>query len=362
MKINLRNYLGKLFRLNHTDHTKGAIEMNNTADASEMSNLMKPTKLKRPLDKSLMGQDSAALNALVADLNNPNMQPAEATVILGPPPKVNPSRVLQQHPEHQPPAPSEVDNLPLPAAPVSSRRIFFTGRIKSGKDYIATAVGAKIFGLADPLYYLVNHFTDAGISADSVTKDLPGARAMLQTVGQWGRGLVSAEYPLTPARACFVTMVRSLAAANVIAGYMVDWENYGRSENLWLDACIKRVDAEHPDTLVAITNVRFENEFRRLQASGWAHYHVMCSTKTWQSRLVVDKIAPDSPALKDTSERLAAGLDNDVTKQVSKQRSGPMLHCVWNDPVTPAISPRLYSVAQFKSLFGQITMPIQTGE
>jgi hypothetical protein len=251
------------------------------------------------------------------------------------------------------PAPEPVPVHPkqsAPPVPVDFRRIFFTGRIAVGKDYVAAASGAKIFGFADPLYYLVKHFFGVDCSA-TAGKNLPGVRACLQTFGNWGRGEVSEQYPLTPARAAFVTMIRSLSASGVLDKSLgVDWATYGSDKNIWLAACVARVDAfrkTNPEARVAITNVRFQNELKALREAGWTHYHVMCSPATWKDRLTKRGLAENSPALRDESERLAAFLDGDVTKKISGNAGGGRLRVIWNDNVVKPPSNRLHTLDQF---------------
>ena len=138
-------------------------------------------------------------------------------------------------------------------------------------------------------------------------------------------------------------MIRSLAASGVITGHAVEWENFGRAADIWLDACVKRAD-DFPNA--AITNVRFKNEFDRLKAEGWQHWHVMCSGDTWAARLSVRGLTPESVVVADISEQLAASLDASVTKKLV-QRVGPKLHVIWSDGNVPAPSPRFYTVAEF---------------
>lgn len=199
-----------------------------------------------------------------------------------------------------------------------------------------------MFGLADPMYGLANHFFNAGVSA--ANKDQPGIREFLQKVGQWGRGTVSAQYPLTTERAVFVTMIRSLATARVLGGDYVAWNSYGENEDIWLDSCVNRTQ-NVPNA--AVTNVRFENEFKRFKSEGFQAWHVMCSGPTWTTRLAARGLQPGSPQVSDLSEQFAVGLDNQVTKKVSQQRLGPKLHVVWSDPGTPSPSARFYTVAEF---------------
>lgn len=221
-------------------------------------------------------------------------------------------------------------------------KLFFTGRICAGKDYAATQANRSIIGLADPLYYLAEHFF--GVKVDANTgKDLPGVRQFLQMVGQWGRMQVDVRYPLTTERAIFCTMIRSLASAGIITGYEVEWKDFGKDTDIWLSAAIKRSSGV---LNAAITNVRFENEFKRMKSEGWQHFHVMTNPGTWTRRLAEKKLTPQSPEVNDISEKLSASLDAGVQKKVSQQRSGPKLHVIWNDTSLPP-SPRFYTLAEF---------------
>jgi hypothetical protein len=156
---------------------------------------------------------------------------------------------------------------------------------------------------------------------------------------------VNAQYPLTTERAIFITAIRSLAESGVLEKSLgVDWSNFGRSENIWIDAALSRVAADVGR--VAITNVRFANEFRKLSEVGYSNWHVMTTPAEWQARLAARKIQPNDPVLKDTSEQLAANLDAQVIGTISKQRVGPKLRVIWNS-TTPPPSPRLWTVAEF---------------
>lgn len=240
---------------------------------------------------------------------------------------------------------------PVVAAPTAPpNRLFFTGNLGVGKDYLANAAGLKVFGVADPLYAIAEYFF--GVTINSAEgKGLHGARAFLQAVGQIGRGVISEQYPLTPARANLIEVCRRLGAAGEFGGrHGVDWESFGRNNNIWLDAGVCRVDfhlAEHPDARVAITNVRFDHEFKALQSAGWAHFHVMLGSKTWIMRLAKLGLTPDSPQLKDVSERLASNFNAGVVKQLSAQKQGPMLRVVWCDENSAPPWPRVHTVQSF---------------
>lgn len=335
----------------------------NELAANMKDNGLTGVKLKRPMDASQMGHEALALTALCGFLNNPAVTGAEVPPGELASTKVTTKQMQEIHDKSGatvPPAdPLTAHRAPIavmppqPAPPVAKApadfsRVFYTGRIGVGKDHVAAATGAKIFGFADPLYYLVKHFFGVDVTA-TANKNLPGVRACLQTFGQWGRGEMTEQYPLTAARACFVTMIRSLAGADILdSSFGVDWAAYGSDKNVWLNACVARVNAyriENPGARVAITNVRFENEFKALQEQGWIHFHVMCSPAVWKDRLAKRGLAIDSPALKDLSERLAAFLDQDVTKKISGSKGGHRLHAIWNDD-TKCPSNRLYTLNQ----------------
>lgn len=307
--------------------------------------------------------DTAALNDLLSTLNNPDIvgvtpvdQRDEVDKALPggphPGPKIETTPLLKEAwvAPFQKPTPPANKAVILSAGPfVGPRKLFFTGRTNVGKDYAAAAVGATIFGFADPIYAIASYCFNTTVSA-TIGKDLPGMREFLQTVGQWGRNVVNAQYPLTAPRALFTHFIRNQMPADYY-GNSIDWKNYGRYPNLWLDCCIARanghLEAAPPGTRVAITNCRFDNEFKRLTAEGFQHWHIMCGPATWAKRLLGAKLTPESPALKDISEQLAANLDSNVIKQLSAAKNGAKLRCLWNDDVAPLPSPRLHSLTTF---------------
>lgn len=287
------------------------------------------------------GNEMSGLNTLLAAMNNPNI-----------PGMVMPTKEEMAAPT-PPPAPPPPELKPLSSNVGTSRNlIFFTGRLKSGKDYIATAAGAKIFGFADPIYQLASHFFGVEVTSTS-NKDLPGMRAALQLMGQWAKGVISDKYPVTPARALFVESVRR-KAFSLPATLLVDWASYGTNQTIWLDACMRRVavyQEENPGARVAITNARFDFEVKALKDAGWRHFHVMCSTTTWKARLAESKMTPESPTVKDISEALAHAIDSDVVKRTSAQRAGSRLAVIWNDN-QPRISDRLHTLESFLQSLG----------
>ena len=301
-----------------------------------------------------MGADVGALNGLLSMINNPNITGAQ---VPAPGEEADGSDEEGKGGTQLPVDPAIAASRPLarpqqaPRKAITAGKFAFTGRLKAGKDYVAAALDAKIFGFADPLYVLLDHFFGTNAVNNPKDKDIPGARQFLQTVGQWGWGSTSASHPLTPARACFVTMIRSLGANNVFPAHLqVDWENFGKLRTLWVDAGLRRIDSflsEHSTKRIAIVNARFKHEFEPLAAAGFEHYHVMCSAKTWQARLAKAGIDSKSPVLTDLSEKLAHVLDQDAIKKISAQKAGPMLRVIWNDEVTPSPSPRFYTLQSF---------------
>lgn len=346
---------------------------NNMKNADDIKDALKPQPLKRPLDRAVMGGDVAALNGLLGLLNNPAITGAvvpkgekvNANVMLDktgatmlpsdPAVAATPEQLERVSKQIAPPPPV------IPATPRNTAKIFYTGLIGVGKDYIAEQTGAKIFGFADPLYHLAEYFF--GIVVNSKKgKDIPGVRQFLQMAGQWGRAEVSEQYPLTPARACFISMIRSLGEAQRFdSRYEIEWSKFGSDMHLLVNGVVKRASAyleATPQGKVASTNVRFQPEFKALSGLGWSHYHVMCSPATRQSRV---KVLSD----KDTSEALAAALNNDVMKRISAQPRGTKLRVIWND-TTPPPSPRLYTVPEFLQEIAIAAVPEQnavvTGE
>lgn len=253
-------------------------------------------------------------------------------------------------------SPFITDAPELSSAPdrVKVEKLFLTGRLKSGKDYVAAKAGAVIFGFADPIYVLATHYLGVTVNATE-GKDIPGVRAFLQTVGQWGRGVVNEAYPMSVTRALFGKQLQRDLGDGVFSDMGVDWTGYGKDPNIWLNSCIVRANAflaTNPGVRIAITNCRFGNEFQRLQAEGFEHYHCMTSPKTWATRLAESKLTPESPSVRDTSEQLAAKLDQSVIKQLSAQKAGPMLKAIWSDPTVPKPSQRLHTVESFLQAIG----------
>lgn len=279
--------------------------------------------------------DLMALNNLLGFVNNPEITGADV-------PPGEETRAVVQPRVLPDPAPSPV------GLPIDHSRIFFTGRLATGKDWVADQINAELFGFADPIYYLASFFF--GIQVDRNTnKDLPGMRSWLQSIGQWGRAHVDAETPYTPARSIFISLIRSLAAHGVLSkDFGVEWDKFGADVMLWTNGVVRRAEAfsaANPGKRIASTNARFEPEFKALREGGWTHYHVMCSPQTWQKRLATKKLSMNSKELANVSEHLAMHLDKDVAGKLKKP--GNKMRVIWNDEFVPPPSPRLHTVASF---------------
>lgn len=296
-------------------------------------------ELSAPLARPATAQnnDVAVLDGILNLMNNPELgllgaiDPAVSESIPA-------TEAITTPPPTQP--------TPKPARRPVGRALLVSGRLATGKDYIANAASATIFGFADPMYAVASYFFGVEVTANK-NKDLPGMRAFLQYLGQWGRNEVNEKYPYTPARATFIQMMRSIGSSSDVFPSYVDWKNFGIDQNLWVNACdtrVQRFREENPDKRVAITNARFKNELEFFRAKQWDHWHVMCSPQTWAERLKAKKLTPESKELSDISEQLAIHLDKDVMNKI--RTNGPKLRVIWNDH-RPAPSPRLLTLQQF---------------
>lgn len=312
---------------------------------------LSPQPLQRPPDLSGGANEELALRGVTGMLNNPAItgaglpaseQAQMRTVLEGiasalpegcappPPPKTH---APIAKPRAATPATENITNV--------GNKIFFTGKMCAGKDFCAAAAGFPTLGFATPIYALATHFFGIPVSA-AEGKELPGMRNFLQQVGQIGRGEVTHGCPYSMTRAILITMIRSLADAKVLPGD-VDWKAFGTSKDFWLDELLKV--ARGMDR-VAVSNVRFHNEFKKLQDEGFQHFHVISSRPAWVARLATKNLTINSPEISDVSEQLAQQLDASVMKILSNQKTGNKLRVIWSDTaVCP--SPRFFTLDEF---------------
>lgn len=301
--------------------------------------------------------EEMALNALLGNVNTPEFSTdpeGSPGPFSAPDTDLVPSKAAQKIarpvPRKAAPGQSLIEAAPQPAQVQRPKRqmeslIFMTGRLRRGKDHVMTKFGYNIQAFADPLYALCSYFFG------QCDKKQPGVRKFLQLVGQWGRGTVNEQYPLTPTRAMFITMVRTLADS-FPKNQHVSWQEFGFNENIWNDALISRANAlithEAEVNRVGVSGCRFENEYRKLEANGFTHYHVMCSAETWAKRLATVGLKPTSPEVNDYSENLAIALDNDALQSIRLKPQGPKLRVIWNDEFVKSPSPRFYTLNELE--------------
>lgn len=163
----------------------------------------------------------------------------------------------------------------------------FSGRYLSGKDHVAQLIGCTILGFADPIYKIVELMTR------SFDKELPGIRKIMQQVGQWGRGVITDDQPYSIERALFQKWIKDTSiyipglpsSINLQATY-----GFGSNEDIWIDILLDRLQRHisfYPNKKIAITNMRFLNEFIKFNELGAKHFHVMTSRETRNERGLV---------------------------------------------------------------------------
>lgn len=230
-----------------------------------------------------------------------------------------------------PPAPSAA----TASAPVAAGRIVLTGRTGVGKDYLATRVpGATVFNLDTPVWELIRKIFPDG-AAD-------GVLTTVQTIKAWGAGKVSTFYPISPARLVFTERARNV----------VHWERFGTPE-FWAGLALSPSGILfHTASSRIVTGIETLAELNAFLAAGYAHYHCVCSATSYATR-------PKRPGADDS---LSTIFDQQVTREISNNRGGRVLRCVWSDNA-PAPSPRLLTAAAWgKEILSSAEKTIQTGE
>lgn len=201
------------------------------------------------------------------------------------------------------------------------KRIAFVGPLGVGKDHVAKQLGGTVIGFADPLYELARVFFPHVNGAD---KTQPGVRALLQQLGQYGRGTASERYPLTAERGLVEASIRMTAGhSEALTRFGVRWSSYGRNPDIWVEALVFR--ASQIDGKVLVTNCRFANELEALRKAGFVTAGVVCKRSTLEQRQTGRATANDT---QDISEELGrrvfdAFFNPDIPSEVDGY--------VWND-------------------------------
>lgn len=198
------------------------------------------------------------------------------------------------------------------------KKVIFSGRMYSGKDYVAQLIDSQIVGLSDPLYELAEYFFG------TYDKSCPGMRDFLQKIAQWGWGANGERYPFTPERASFVEQVRRNGHLMTKNFFWVNWREYGLRQDFWVNVLrqsVRRLEKFAPVEVVAVPNGRFRHELDPLTKDGFMHFHVRCSEETRRERMEALGASFDEHANTDISEQLAVELNETM----------PAEQVVWND-------------------------------
>ncbi len=215
----------------------------------------------------------------------------------------------------------------------NDRLYAFSGQMFVGKDFVAKYARLTVFGFADPIYELCEHFNGTR------DKSVPGIRRWMQCVGQWGWGCVDSEYEHSPERAVFGELVRRFGKDMTKNFKWVNWSEFGRRQDFWVNVLLtklglkgenqrrngqmhlfdKAIDA--PGYNVAVTNARFPHELTPIKASGFTHMHVRCSEETRRERMEKAGYSYRPVEAADKSEHMSLQFNNDM----------PDESVIWND-------------------------------
>lgn len=240
-------------------------------------------------------------------------------------------------------------------------RIALMGRIRAGKDYVADGTGMVKHRMAEPMYQLASKIFGKPQKGDA------GFRRLLQQMGQFGRGIVNDDYPLSPERASFVMMVRSVGR-NLWDLGKIEWEKYGLDPAFWSKAVLITPPTYNPNpersmTLNVIVNdLRFQVDRDVFEKAGFQTFLVLCTEETrnerilkhqekfdgiprsWESYIpgcgfvpgMLDKIKEEH-RICDCSEELATRLSNQIlySKELKVTPEFPISNVVWNDHRDP---------------------------
>lgn len=229
--------------------------------------------------------------------------------------------------------PSEA--TPTPVAGETGLRIILTGRSGVGKNWLAQRLNAEIRELFEPIHDML---------ADAFGNKHKSFESALQTIMAWGRGMVSDNFPISPARFQFCIESKH---------NMFEESGFGESPDFWAKLLVRYLTSrpQGESRPIVVTSVTSTAEFQALTAAGFKHYHVVCSSATLANR----------PKRQSPGDALAAVLDKQVVEQLSSRKEGAKLKAVWNDAA--AAHPRLHTVQSFLQEVSATPSPISfTGE
>lgn len=201
--------------------------------------------------------------------------------------------------------------------------IVASGSMRAGKSYLLEVLlDLDIKNVPDPMYAITEY------CFGTRDKSVPGVREFMQRIGQIGRGLIDEEYPASFGRAALTNQIRSygsgmmeMCADNPEEYKNVDWNEFGRNPDFWVDVLANRVEKaieSSPVTgrersEVGIPNARFPNEIIKMTELGLDYYHVMCSRGTRRARVEGDLEEQES----DRTEQLGKELNALALKKES---------------------------------------------
>lgn len=169
-----------------------------------------------------------------------------------------------------------IPEISLDALQSFEGRLFLIGRLRSGKDHLSSLLKRPQWGLADAMRVLLK-----GLNYPS-DKRMSGARECLMKIGQWGRGWVDSNYPLSPERIMWVDYIRN-HGSRLAPQY--DWSNYGLKPTFYSDLILQ--DPKYQQTKKSmVSDIRFQSDALNLQEAGSALVLVWASHKTICRRIV----------------------------------------------------------------------------
>jgi len=259
-----------------------------------------------------------------------------------------------------------------------AKRVALAGRIRAGKDYVAGQLPFTKVSLSTPLEQLIR------IIFGEVPRNSLGYRQLQQKIGQYGRGIINQDYPLSPERFALTEAVRRIGPSIWDAG-KVDWKRFGVDPKFWTYYLHQVPPVHNPnprceDRDLVLTNARLEADFEDLEERGWDIYLVLCTWETRYERLEQLGERPDrvsdiyDPREEhdhvDISEKVATFAGNSIlyTDKFGVDPDWPLDRVIWNDDRDPpggsilARSTGWLTTEDFVRTVGQTSAPVNEGK
>jgi hypothetical protein len=202
--------------------------------------------------------------------------------------------------------------------------------LRSGKDHLANLIPwGNRATFSEPLYALADHFFGSDLK-----KSDPGYRTFLTHAGQYGRRIISDQYPLSTERAAFINAVRNINPRSLDFKYRrVNWSNYGRSSTFWAELLCNSEQVFYSDVLgVVVTGHRFHSDEPYLIKEGFTFYLVACSEETRKERLTaLNEPYDGNPNVERHREHLFMDISEAYATKLTNQFLYP--HLPWETPM-----------------------------